>query len=305
MKPKILISDEIHEKAVEEAEEFAEVDLKYNLSPKQLKEQIGEYEAIIVRSGTKLPRETLEEAGRLKAIGRAGVGLDNIDLEAAEQLGIKVFNSPEASTISVAELVIGSLISFMRNIHLGHHSLRKGEWNRSKLKGKELFGKKLGIVGFGRIGREVADRARGLGMEVHVFDPNITKEDARENNVGYMELEDLLRESDFISVHCPLTEKTCHMIDSGKLKQMKQEAVIINAARGGIVKEEDLKEALKRDEIGGAILDVYEEEPPEDEELLLMDNVLLIPHLGASTEEAQINAGTVVVEKIRNLFRNQ
>ncbi len=304
MKPKILISDRIHDKAIDEARLFADVDLEFNLTPEELVDKIRDYEALIVRSGTKVTREIIVNAKKLRIIGRAGVGLDNIDLEAAGEKNIEVVNSPEASTISVAELVIGSLIALMRNIHHGHSSLKKGRWDRNKLTGNELYGKKMGVIGFGRIGREVADRARAFGMDVLAFDPNMTAEDARENNCEYRELDELIKEVDVLTLHVPLTEKTRGLIDTARIESMKKDAVIINAARGGIVNEEDLYNALKNDTIRGAAVDVFESEPPEGSPLLKLDNVVLTPHLGASTEEAQINAGTVVVEKIRNHFKD-
>ncbi|OYT54019.1 MAG: hypothetical protein B6U72_03885 [Candidatus Altiarchaeales archaeon ex4484_2] len=304
MKPRILISDKIHDKAIDEAKLFADVDLKFNLTPKELVDKIRDYDALIIRSGTKVTREVIANAGKLRIIGRAGVGLDNIDLKAAGEKNIEVVNSPEASTISVAELAVGSLIALMRNIHHGHSSLKKGRWDRSKLTGNELYGKKIGIIGFGRIGREVADRAKAFGMDVLAFDPNITVEDARENNCEYRELDELIKEADVLTLHVPLTEKTRGLIDTAKIESMKKDAVIINAARGGVVNEEDLYAALKKGVIKGAAIDVFESEPPEGSPLLELDNIVLTPHLGANTEEAQINAGAVVVEKIRNHFRN-
>ncbi len=303
MKPKILISDKIHDKAIDEAKSFADVDLEFNLTPGELVEKIGEYDALIIRSGTKVTKEVIANGGKLRIIGRAGVGLDNVDLNAAREKNIKVVNSPEASTISVAELAVGALITLMRNIHHGHSSLKDGRWDRSKLTGNELYGKKLGVIGFGRIGREIGDRARAFGMSVLAFDPNITAEDARENNCEIRELDELIKEADVLTLHVPLTEKTRGLIDKTRLENMKKDAVIINAARGGIINEEDLYEALKKGTIKGAAIDVFESEPPGENPLLDLDNIVLTPHLGASTEEAQINAGTVVVEKIRNYFR--
>jgi len=304
MIPKILISDRIHKKAIEEAKEFADVDLEFNLTHEELIERIRGYDALIVRSGTKVTKDVIENADKLKIIGRAGVGLDNIDLNAAKKKGIKIVNSPEASTISVAELTIGSLIALMRNIPHAHRSLKEGRWEREKFEGNELYGKTIGIIGFGRIGREVADRARAFGMNVLIFDPNITAEDAREANCEYMELDELIKNSDVITLHVPLTNETRNLIDKKRIDMMKENAILINVARGGIVNEVDLYTALKEGRIKGAVLDVFESEPPERSPLLKLENVLLTPHLGASTEEAQINAGTVIVEKIRNFFRN-
>ena len=303
MRPKILITDRIHECAVEEAKKFADVDLRYGISQDELIELIKDYDALIVRSGTKVTREIIERAENLKIIGRAGVGLDNIDVKAAEENKIKIVNSPEASTISVAELVFGSLISFIRNIHKANESMKRGKWEREKFMGNELYGKTLGIIGFGRIGREVAMRARAFGMKILAYDPSITVEDAREFNIEYSDLENLLRNSDIITLHVPLTDETENMIDKRELELMKRDSILINIARGGVVNEDALYEFLKEKKIRGAILDVYSEEPPRDYRLIKLDNVLATPHIGASTDEAQINAGLVIVEKIRNFFR--
>jgi len=302
MRPKILITDRIHEVAIEEAKSFADVDLDFGLSHEELVEKIGEYDALIVRSGTKVTEEIIEKSN-LKIIGRAGVGLDNIDTEAARKKGVRIVNSPEASTISVAELVIGSLITLMRNIAHAHKSMREGKWERSKFTGNELFGKTLGIIGFGRIGREVALRARAFGMDVSVYDPNITVEDTREYNCKLVDLDELLKNSDIVTLHVPLIENTKSMIDEARLNLMKDSAILVNIARGGLVDENALYKALKENKLKGAVLDVFEDEPLGDSKLLSLDNVVLTPHLGASTDEAQINAGTVVVEKVRNFFR--
>jgi D-3-phosphoglycerate dehydrogenase len=304
MKPKILITDRIHKQAIDEAGEFADVTLDFGITPEDLVKKIPVYDALIVRSATEVTEDVIK-ASNLKIIGRAGVGLDNIDLNAAREKGVMVVNSPEASTISVTELVFGSLIALMRNIVHAHHSMSGGMWERSRFGGNELFGKTLGVIGFGRIGREVAMRAKAFGMDVMVYDPNITEEDCREFNTKYSKLSDLLKDSDVITLHMPLTNETRDLIDEEELRLMKESAVIVNIARGGIVNEDSLYKALKGNRIRGAVLDVYESEPPEGSPLVSLDNVVLTPHLGASTEEAQISAGTVVVEKIRNFFRDK
>lgn len=304
MKPKILITDKLHPAAIQEATAFAEVEEFYGHSPEEIIGKIPGYDALIVRSGTKATREIIE-AGDLKIIGRAGVGLDNIDLEAAKEKGIEVVNSPEASTIAVTELVMGSIIALLRNIHHADRSMREGKWERSRFTGNELYGKTLGIVGFGRIGREVGIRARAFGMDIIAYDPNITAEDAREFNAECAELDELLRKSDVVTLHIPLIESTRNLIDERKIGLMKDSAVIVNISRGGVIDENALYNALKEGKIGGAVLDVFENEPPEGSPLTGLENVVLMPHLGASTDEAQINAGTVVVEKIRNFFREK
>lgn len=304
MKPKILFTEKIHKKALEEAGKFAEVAIELGLSHEDLIRKIPAYDALVVRSSTKVAKDVIDAGTRLKIIGRAGVGLDNIDVEAARKKGIEVVNSPEASTVAVAELVLGSMLALNRKIVHAHHSMREGKWERGRFEGTELYAKTLGIIGFGRIGREVAMRAKAFGMNVAAYDPNVTGEDCREYGVAYyMELDDMLKAADFVSVHVPLVEKTRNLIDERRFKLMKKNAVIVNIARGGVVNEDALYKALKEGAIRGAVLDVFVCEPPEKCPFAHLDNVILTPHLGASTEEAQINAGTVVVEKIRNFFR--
>lgn len=303
MRPKILITDKIHDYAVEEAKKFADVDLAFGISKDDLMKKIKNYDALIVRSGTKVTKDVIENSN-LKIIGRAGVGLDNIDVKAARERGIEIVNSPEASTISVAELVFGSLISLIRHIHHAHLSVIRGKWERNKFIGNELYGKSLGIIGFGRIGKEVAMRARAFGMKIIVYDPAITVEDTREFNAEYSDLDNLLKNSDIVTLHIPLTEKTRNLIDERKIELMKDGAIIVNIARGGVVSEDALYRALKDGKLRGAVLDVYECEPIENSPLCSLDNVVLTPHLGASTDEAQINAGLVVVEKIKNFFES-
>lgn len=302
MRPRILVTDKIHEAAIEEAKKFAEVDLAYGIPSEELKNKISRYDALIVRSRTKVTREIIENAKNLKIIGRAGVGLDNIDLKAAKEKGIKVVNSPEASTISVAELTIGSLIALLRKIPEAHFSVKSGKWEREKFMGNELYGKTLGIIGFGRIGREVALRANAFGMKVLVYDPNITEEDAKEYNCHYTPFEELLASADIITLHVPLTDKTRGLINASRIKLMKDNAILLNFSRGEVVDEEALYKALKDGKLKGAALDVFSKEPPKSSKLLELDNVVLTPHIGASTEEAQLEAGLVVVEKIRNFF---
>ncbi len=304
MRPRIIITDKIHKRAIEEAQSFADVELAFGISHDDLLEKIRGFDAIIVRSATKVTREIIE-AGDLKIVGRAGVGLDNIDLTAANEKNISIVNSPEASTIAVAEIALGSLLCLMRNIHHAHRSMSEGRWDRSKFTGNELYSKTLGVIGFGRIGREVSDRARAFGMKVLAYDPQMTSEDARENDCEFAEVNEILQKADVVTVHVPLTARTKDLINKDNISTMKSEAVIVNIARGGIVNENDLYLALKEKKIKGAVLDVYTCEPPKDNLFAELDNVVLTPHLGASTDEAQINAGMVVVEKIKNFFREK
>ncbi len=303
MTPKILITDKIDESAINEARKFADVTCDFGASEEKIINEIPDYDALIVRSGTQVTRKIIE-ASNLKVIGRAGVGLDNIDLVTAKEKGIPVVNAPESLTIAVTELTFGLMISLMRNIVRGDKSLREQRWDRSKFMGNELYGKTIGVVGFGRIGREVADRANAFGMKVLTYDPFVTIEDARESNATLTgDIDELLKNSDVVSVHAPLTNNTRHLINADKLKLMKNSAVIVNLARGGLVDTNALVDALKNKEIAGAGLDVFETEPLGASPLLEYDNVVLTPHLGASSAEAQVIAGTIVVEKIKGMLR--
>lgn len=305
-KPRILITDKIHESGIAEARKFADVDVHLKCPPEELVKKIPDYDALIVRSETKVTKEVIAAAKRLKIVGRAGVGLDNIDVKAVKEKGIEIVNSPECSTISVAEHAIGLMLAFLRKIPAGEKHLREGKWERSKYQGNELYGKTLGVVGLGRIGREVALRARAFGMRVLGYDTNMTMEDMEEYNVEYVgELPDLLKQSDIVSVHVPLTDATRNMISEKEIGLMKKTAIIINTARGGVINENALYNALREGRIKGAGLDVFENEPPAGSPLLTLENVVLTPHLASGTEEAQIKAGTIVVEKIKNFFRGK
>jgi D-3-phosphoglycerate dehydrogenase len=256
----------------------------------------------MVRSKPKVTKEMIKAGRKLKVIGRAGVGLDNIDVEAAKAAGIQVVNSPEASSISVAEHAIGLMIALLRHIPKAERSMREGKWERKNFMGNELYGKTIGLVGFGRIGREVALRAEAFGMKVLAYDPALTSEDTREYNANLVELDELLRKSDIVSLHVPALPSTKDLINPERLALMKPTAVLINTSRGHAVDEDALYAALKEKRILGAALDVYKNEPPEGSPLLGLDNILLVPHLGANTDEAQINAGMVVVEKIKHIL---
>ena len=300
---RILVSDPLSDEGLrilKEVKEF-QVDVKTDLKPEQLKEIIKDYDALIVRSATKVTKEIIAAAAKLKVIGRAGVGLDNVDLEAATQKGIIVMNTPAGNTISTAEHTVSMILSLSRNIAQANSSMKKGEWKRSKFMGVELYGKMLGIAGFGRIGSEVAKRALSFGMKVLAYDPFLSKEIAEGLGVEVVELKDLLKQADYITVHTPLTEETKHMISTKELALMKKGTRIINCARGGIIDEAALVAAIKEGKIAGAAIDVFEKEPPDaDNELLKLDNVVATPHLGASTEEAQVNVAIEVVEIVRD-----
>jgi len=297
---KVAICDPIDKKAIEELKALnVEIYDFSDLPKEELPEKLEDKEIIIVRSATKVKGELLDALKNAKLIIRGGVGLDNIDLEGAKAKGIKVVNTPEASSISVAELAIGFMLALSRHIVRGTVGLREGKWEKKQLKGTELFGKTLGIIGMGRIGREVAKRAKCLGMNViatrHVRE--IPEELAK--TVSY---DELYKEADFISIHIPLTEETRHMISKEAFEKMKDGVVIINCSRGGVVDEKALLEALKNGKVKGAALDVFEVEPPVDNELLKLDNVIGTPHIGASTKEAQARIGVAIVEKIKGFL---
>lgn len=286
---RILVSDPLSEeglKILKEQKQF-EVVVKPKLSPEELKKEIKDYEGIVIRSGTKMTKEIIDAADKLKLIGRAGTGVDNVDVEAASHKGIIVMNTPGGNTISTAEHTVSLLLALSRNIPQAYSSLKKGEWERKKFTGVEVYGKTLGVVGLGRIGTEVAKRASAFGMKILAYDPFFSADKARQLKVELTNLEDLLKNSDYITVHTPLTDETKHLIGKEEFKLMKFGVRVINCARGGIIDEKALNEAIESGKVAGAALDVYEEEPPTDNPLLKKDNVIGTPHLGASTEEAQ------------------
>ncbi len=269
-----------------------------HLSKEDLIKIMPEVEVLVVRSATKVTADVIEAGERLKIIARAGVGLDNIDLEKAKEKGITVLNTPGASAASVAELAIGMMFALSRHIARGTMDLKEGKWTKKQLKGVELSGKTLGIVGFGKIGREVAKRALGLGMNVLAYDPFVKETDM---DVKLVDLDELYKNSDYITLHVPLTPETKHMINKETIEKMKDGVYIINCARGGVVDEKALLEALKSGKVAGAGLDVFETEPPAtdvEKELLSLPNVVATPHIGASTKEAQKRVGKEIVQKI-------
>lgn len=300
---RILVSDPLAEeglKILKDVKEF-QVEVKLQLKPENLEEIIKDYDALIVRSTTKVTKDIIDKATKLKVIGRAGVGLDNIDLEAATQKGIIVMNTPVGNTISTAEHTMSMILALSRNIPQADASTKQGEWKRSKFMGVELYSKTLGIIGLGRIGTEVAKRALSFGMKVLAYDPYLSREVAESFGVEMVELNELLQQSDYITVHTPLTSETKHMISTREFNLMKKGVRIINCARGGIIDEAALINAIKIGVVSGASLDVFEKEPlPADSELLKLDNIIITPHLGASTEEAQVNVAIEVAEIIRD-----
>jgi len=302
---KVLISDKLEKEAVDILKSKGlEVDINTELTPEQLKEKIKDYDALIVRSKTKVTKEIIDAADKLKVIGRAGVGVDNIDIPVASAKGIVVMNAPSGNTISAAEHAFALMFTLCKNIHSAHPMLKSKKWEK-KLLGVELYGKTIGIIGLGRVGSHMAKMAKGIGMNVIGYDPLITKEKAEQIGVKFADLDELFQTSDFISLHVPRTAETKNMINENTLNKMKKNARIINCARGGVVDEKALYNALKSGRIAGAALDVFAQEPLLDSPLLELDNVVFTPHLGASTSEAQINVAAEIANSIASALNEE
>jgi D-3-phosphoglycerate dehydrogenase len=284
--------------AILEAHPRIEPVVKTGLAPEDLVRAVGPAHGLLVRSGTKVTAALLEAAPRLSVVGRAGTGVDNIDVDAATRRGVVVMNTPGGNAVAACEHTFALILALFRNIGPAGRELAGGVWNRKKHMGHQLLGKTLGLVGFGRIGREVARRARAFGMDVAVFDPFVTESLAREFDCRLASLDALLAEADVVSLHLPLNEQTRHLIDAAALARMRPEAVLVNCARGGLVDEEALLEALDAGRLCGAALDVFESEPPENLELLAHARVVATPHLGASTEEAQRDVAAQVARQV-------
>lgn len=300
---KVLVSDYISKNAINLLKNKGLiVDERPEIPHEELRRIIGQYHVLIVRSRTKVTRDIIDSGRNLKIIARAGVGLDNIDVEYARSKGITVLNAPEAPTIAVAELTIGLMISIARGICLGNMALKEGRWIKKQLMGFELYGKTLGIIGFGRIGKEVAKRAKAFGMNVIAISKEDISREARELGVEVAKnLDDLLRKSDIITLHVPLTPETYHMISEREFNMMKDGVIIINTARGAVIDGKALLKALKSGKVYAAGLDVYEHEPPQEDwewELVKHPRVIAVPHIGAQTREAQEKAGMIIAEKI-------
>ncbi len=296
---KVLVSDNISSKGVEILRKAGlDVDVKTGLKPDELKSIIGEYHALIVRSATKATAEIIDAAKNLKVIGRAGSGLDNVDKAAASKCGIVVMNTPGGNTITTAEHTIALMFAVARKIPQANASMAEGKWEKKKFMGAELFNKTLGVIGLGNIGGEVAKRAQGLGMTVIAYDPFLSEEKAKQMGIKKMEIAELIKEADFITTHTPLTAETKNLINAQTIKTMKNGVFIINCARGGIINEKELYDALESGKVAGAALDVFEKEPPENNPLVGHERVVCTPHLGASTQEAQENVAIAVAEQI-------
>ncbi|MCP5373706.1 MAG: phosphoglycerate dehydrogenase [Hyphomicrobiales bacterium] len=297
--PKVLISDKMSPLAADIFRQRGiEVDVKPGMSPDELKACIGAYDGLAVRSATKATAEIIAAADNLKVIGRAGIGVDNIDVPAATQKGVVVMNTPFGNSITTAEHALAMMLALSRQIPQANASTHAGKWEKSRFMGVELMGKTLGIIGCGNIGANVAERAVGLKMKVMAYDPFLSPERATDIGVEKVELDELFRRADFISLHTPLTDATRNIIDAAAMAQMKKGVRIVNCARGGLVVEKDLKAALESGHVAGAALDVFEVEPAKDNALFGMDQVVATPHLGASTTEAQEKVALQVAEQM-------
>jgi len=297
---KILVSDPIDDEGKQKLKKAGfTVDVKPTITPDELKKTISNYDVLIVRSRTKVNKEALEAGTRLKVVGRAGAGLDNIDVDAAQKKGVKVLNTPEAPAEAAAELTLGLMLSLARNIPHADRAMKEGKWMKKELMGWELRGKTLGTIGLGNIGERVTRLAKALGMKVLITkrtppDPALL----RELEAEFVPLKDLLTRSDVVTIHIPYTPETHRMIGEKELALMKKSAYIINTSRGAIIDEKALLKALQSGRLGGAALDVFEAEPPTDWTLMRLPNVVCTPHIGAQTEEAQKAASLLLAEKI-------
>ena len=303
---KILVCDSIHDDGVNMLKEAGfQVDLDTSITPDGLIEKIPGYDAIVVRSRTKVRKAVLEAATNLKAVARAGVGLDNVDLVTAKERGVEVINSPEAPSNAVAELIIGLMFSLARNIAEADSTMKQGKWEKKRLTGFEVRGKTMGIIGLGRIGHLVAEKAKALGMKLLIYNRSRDRVRSMVEVLGadLVEIEKVYTDSDIISIHLPATPETMHMVSADQFEMMKPTAYIINAARGGLIDEAALKNALDDGKIAGAALDVYEEEPTKDMGLIGLPNVVCTPHIGAGSVEASIGNSTIVAEKLIKFLR--
>jgi len=302
---KVLVTDPISEEGIDILRSQAQVDIKVGLKPEEIIATIGDYEALIVRSQTQVTAKIIEAGKKLQVIARAGVGIDNIDVEEATRRGIVVVNAPTGNTVSAAEHTIALMLSLARHIPQANTMLKSGLWRRSDFMGTELRGKTLGIIGLGNVGSEVARRARGLEMKVIACDPFVSVDYANKLQVELVPLKQLLKESDFIALHIPLTAKTRGLIGVKELALVKPTVRIINCARGGLIDEKALVKAVRERRVAGAAVDVFETEPTAESILFEDDNIIVTPHLGASTAEAQVMAAKDVAEQVIDIFKGQ
>ncbi|MGD0353259.1 MAG: phosphoglycerate dehydrogenase [Dehalococcoidia bacterium] len=302
---KILVADPVAKEGIEALKAQAQVDVKLGLKPDELKKVIGDYEALVVRSETKATADIIQAGTKLQVIARAGVGLDNIDVEAATRQGVVVVNAPTGNTIAAAEHTVAMMLALARHIAQANAKLKSGLWQRSDYMGVELRGKTLGIIGLGNVGSEVARRAQAFNMRLIGYDPFVTSDYARNLAVELVTLEQLLKESDFITLHLPLTSQTKMLIGAKELSKMKPTVRIINCARGGLIDEEALLKAVEAGKVAGAAVDVFVKEPVTDSVLFQNDKIIVTPHLGASTKEAQASVALEVAEQVIAVLKGQ
>ena len=305
---KILITDKMANEALQILKDAGH-DVTYDeMDGETLLKEVSKYDALMVRGRTKVIKEVVKAGakGKLKVIGRAGIGVDNVDIETAAKEGIKVVNAPTGATKSVAELALAYMLSLSRHLIKADTTMKNGEWAKKQLKGNELYGKTLGIIGCGNIGKLTGKYSQAFNISVIGYDPFISKEDMKKDEIKKIEdLGELMKSSDFISLHLPHIPKTHHIVNKEMISKMKPTAYIINCSRGGTVDEKALYDALKNGKIAGAGIDVFENEPPKESPLLKLDNVVLTPHIGANTNEGQIRAGTVCAEQINKVLNGK
>jgi len=302
---KILVADPIAQEGIEILRSYAQVDIKAKLEPEQLKALIGDYDALIVRSQTQVGADVIESGKKLKVVGRAGVGTDNINVDAATRNGIVVVNAPTGNTIAAAEHTIALMLALARNVSQADGQLKSGKWLREKLVGTELRSKTLGIIGLGNVGSEVAKRAQAFEMRILAYDPFISKDYAHNLKVQLVPLDQLLTEADFLTLHVPLTAATTKLIGTKELAKLKPTARIINCARGGLVDEEAIVKAIRTGKLAGAAFDVFTNEPVTDSPLFREDKIIVTPHLGASTVEAQTSVARDIAEEVLVVLQGQ
>ena len=300
---KVLITDSVSEEGIADLRDCAQVDIKDKLAAEELITIIGDYEALMVRSQTRVTADIIEAGKKLQVIARAGVGIDNVDVEAATRCGVLVVNAPTGNTVSAAEHTMALMLASARNVPQADVSLKSGEWRRNEFMGTELRGKTLGIIGLGNVGSEVAKRAKAFEMKLLGNDPLVSEEYAQKIQVQLVDLKRIFKESDFITLHLPLNTKTRKMIGAKELSIVIPTVRIINCARGGLIDEEALVKAIKDKKVAGAAIDVFEKEPTTESILFNVDNIIVTPHLGASTTEAQILAAKDVAEQIADVFK--
>jgi D-3-phosphoglycerate dehydrogenase len=297
---KILISDKLADAGINylNEQDGIQIHIDTGMSPEQLCDIIADYDALLIRSDTKATAKVIRAGKNLKVIGRAGIGVDNIDISAASEQGVIVMNTPDANATTTAELALAHIFSLSRNLPAANQSLRAGKWERAELVGVEVTHKTLAILGFGTIGRIVAEKAKGLNMRVIAYDPFVTADIFADCGAEAVSLDELVKQADYLSLHCPMMDKTRGIIGSEQLKIMKKSAMLINCARGGLIDEVALYNALQNGEIAGAALDVFEQEPPKNSPLLELDNIVFTPHLGASTREAQVAVSVEIARQV-------